>query len=149
MSKHFSIVKIRKYATTKYSKEKIQEFFLSQGSDFKNTFQSFEWIEVNEKKKEAIGRININYKELGKFSFHPGILDCALRTVMGLELNRDTQVMPFSIEKMSVIQPMKELCFSYAKKVGDYKYDIHILNELGEVLVDIKGFVLYYKGLLC
>lgn len=99
--------------------------------------------------EEVLAKITLP-KEEG-YVLPPGLLDSALQVWIGMNLSDGNMnlSLPFSISDITIYNELPDTIWSYGKKSIDTKgkgkvnsYDIDILNEAGEVLVRIAGFVL-------
>ena len=90
--------------------------------------------------------------EFEQFHLHPSLVDGALETVIGLlsmsnQENSDLS-MPFAIDRIRLYGELGSSCYSYAKESKETendsvrKYDVGILNEQREKVIDIQGFSL-------
>src|SRR5690606_5883643 len=85
-----------------------------------------------------------------QFILHPCIIDGALQTVSGLVGRLESAVphVPFAIDEIEIFRSLPHTCYAYAELVDPgvrpradiKKFNIKIVNEGGEILVNIKNF---------
>jgi acyl transferase domain-containing protein len=88
--------------------------------------------------------------EFDQFILHPSIIDGALQTVLGLVEGEGsgTTYLPFAIDEIEFIRPLSQLCYAYVEfayskdghKMELKKFNVQLLNEQGDVLVQIRNF---------
>lgn len=70
------------------------------------------------------------------------ILDGALQTIMALNReNIESMLLPFIMGEIHFHKPLEKSCYVYVNEVADNAFDIMISNLDGEVLVEIKKFI--------
>ncbi|PKM96399.1 MAG: hypothetical protein CVU84_01410 [Firmicutes bacterium HGW-Firmicutes-1] len=108
---------------------------------YKNSREALAYLELPEGLKS----------EFNDYLLHPTIVDGALHPVISLMdiMKDDTSslYLPFMLGEIEMIKPIVEKCYSYVELEDDTihdsslkKFNIKILNELGEVLIKIKSF---------
>ncbi|MEM7130013.1 MAG: type I polyketide synthase [Chloroflexota bacterium] len=87
---------------------------------------------------EAIGSLQGYY-------IHPALLDACFQLTAAIELNEDSNdtFLPFAVERMHFYQPLaaEQEWWCYVRQADEKKRDIYLLEEKGQVLVEILGFV--------
>jgi acyl transferase domain-containing protein/acyl carrier protein/SAM-dependent methyltransferase len=113
--------------------EKIE---LSYGAYFQGLRQV--WAGEN----EALGQLCVppGYEaEFSRYTLHPGLVDSALQTIAGLVMkpgNPDfSPGMPFSVEEVEILSPLRTGGYAYVTRTGDQRYDVSVLDEEGNVVV--------------
>jgi FkbH-like protein/FkbM family methyltransferase len=114
------------------------------------TFQAVRTIYCNN--VEALAHLELpatarkNFKE---FVLHPSLMDGALQTVSELLGNAvpGTPYLPFAMGEVTLVRPLAEQCWVYVSAAGSRdnpikKFDIRILDDNGQVLVQMKDFSL-------
>lgn len=88
-----------------------------------------------------------NKKEYSDASYwlHPSIMDGALQAVIGFKLQSNDQTMslPFGIKKLIAYKKTEDITWAYIREFKTEKgnlYDISLINEQGDVCVDIQGY---------
>jgi hypothetical protein len=87
-------------------------------------------------------------EDFDQFILHPSLIDGALQTLVGLngidtgERNLDV---PFAAEEVEIIHPLTKRCLVYVTRTSEdtsiKKVNIWIMDEMGNVLVKIKNFL--------
>ena len=86
--------------------------------------------------------------DFGQFILHPSIMDGALQTVAGLIGGLDLVAphLPFSLDEIEIAHPVRQICYAYAEYADPHernqtrvkKFNIRLLNESGDVLINFK-----------
>ncbi|CAM3824433.1 MULTISPECIES: non-ribosomal peptide synthetase [Flavobacterium] len=123
---------------------KIYDAFLKNGVTYGTSHQVIQklWI----KGTEALVLLNVK-KEYSNslYQLHPSIMDGAFQAVIGFKLQSNDQsiALPFGIRNLKVFKKTKDVTWAYIKEFSANNgniYDICLLNQQGEVCVDIKGY---------
>jgi len=89
--------------------------------------------------------------DFGQFLLHPSIIDGALQTVAVLAAGPGTATphLPFALDELEILHPLPQVCYVYAvvaepreKKQDSRKFNIRLMNESGDVLINLKGLYL-------
>jgi len=132
--------------------KKFGDFGLHYGP----SFQTVQEIYVND--SFALSKLNLpdHLKgDFGQFILHPSIVDGALQTVAGLVSGAKsaTPHLPFALDEIEIAHSVPQTCYAYAEFAdshaqnhsGVMKFNIRLLNESGEVLIQFKN--LYVRPL--
>lgn len=105
---------------------------------------------------EALGKIEVhaNIKhDFQQYNIHPALLDASFQTAFGIISGTDYEgvYIPIQIKRIKFYKTPLSTIFSYAKAASYtddiISADIWILNEQGELLLEIQGFTAkYLKG---
>jgi acyl transferase domain-containing protein/NADPH:quinone reductase-like Zn-dependent oxidoreductase/thioesterase domain-containing protein/SAM-dependent methyltransferase/aryl carrier-like protein len=137
------IEKIKKSLSKSISRDafykKYQEIGLELGASFRGVQHL--WFSSS----EAISKIELPKGE--GYALTPGIMDSALQTCIGVNLEKEVTglLFPFSLEQIDIYQPLEENIWSYVRKSKNNKsdevinYDVDICNENGEVLIAFQN----------
>ncbi|MDX6191629.1 SDR family NAD(P)-dependent oxidoreductase [Flavobacterium sp. Fl-318] len=137
------IEKIKKSLSKNISRdtfyEKYQEIGLELGASFRGVQHL--WFSSS----EAISKIELPKGE--GYALTPGIMDSALQTCIGINLEKEVTglLFPFSVEQIDICQPLEENIWSYVRKSKNNKsdevinYDVDICNQNGEVLIAFQN----------
>jgi acyl carrier protein len=86
--------------------------------------------------------------DLESYKLHPALLDSATAFMMG-QFKEGAQYLPFLWKKVKISKALPQKILSFAKYVGDshskketLNFDILIMNEQGEHLMEIKDYTL-------
>lgn len=118
--------------------------YRENGFDYGKTFQVTEMLFGGG--KEALAFLTLP-DELAttfpRFTFHPSLLDGALRVIMGVQQDRQnfssSLHLPFKVGRIELLKPMEKRVYAYCRLNND-QYHIAILNEGGEELIRIHDF---------
>jgi acyl transferase domain-containing protein/acyl carrier protein/ubiquinone/menaquinone biosynthesis C-methylase UbiE len=135
--------KIKRRCDQYTSEETLYSGFSSLGMDYGPYFRCIKEIWGN--REEAIARLRLPRdfeKELDVFTLHPGLMDGAFQTIVGIvsAVFQKKPVLPFSLERMILHQSLKSEVYSYARKTGKNHFDILILDQDGNVLIEMVDF---------
>lgn len=137
------IEKIKKSLSKSISRDtfykKYQEIGLELGASFKGVQHL--WYDSS----EALSKIELPKGE--GYALTPGIMDSALQTCIGINLEKEVTglLFPFSVEQIDICQPLEENIWSYVRKSKNNKsnevinYDVDICNQNGEVLIAFQN----------
>ena len=137
---------IRSRLTNSKNKQSCYELFGKMGLNYGNSFRGIEVLYYSE--QEALAKISLSFEK--DYILPPGLMDSVLQSCLGLELDKQDQVLslPYSINEVNIYKELPESVWSYVCKSagkevkGTSRYDINILNETGEVLLSIDGFTM-------
>jgi acyl transferase domain-containing protein/acyl carrier protein len=86
--------------------------------------------------------------DLGAYRLHPALLDSASGFLKGV-IQRDVPYIPFSYKRLEIRGPLPARIYSFSRLVEDkdsrqdfLKFDITIMDEQGNELVDIQEFAM-------
>ncbi len=129
------------------SKEKYYELLDEKGIFYGSHFRGIQKIIYS--KTEVLAEVVLPVTN-ESYMLSPFLLDSAIQTVMGLSLEFDRKnatKLPFYIEEVKIYKELSQQFWSYAKKIDPINeqalptYDVDLINEEGEVLVQFTGFV--------
>ncbi len=124
-------------------RDDLYNYFEGAGLEYGSYFRTL--TRVMSGNGEAIGFLrNFEGKKEGHI-LHPGMLDGALQTIVGLKYGAGESVgpvMPFSLEKAEVYLAIPQEAYAYVKTVGNDRYDIGIIDGQGNMCVKISGITL-------
>ena len=141
---------------SKITKEECYQQFASRGLNLGSTFQSIIEIQTIED-REAISKLclpNEVDNTMDKFLLHPSLLDGCLQTVISLagEAYGSEQALslPYAVEKITIFRPFTKKCYAHvlASNFDDdsknkvKKYNVDIVDEEGNLIIQIKNFSL-------
>lgn len=119
------------------------------GLDLHTSFQSIKKWFISP--QEVLTRVELPetlYDDFEKFSLHPTLVDAALQTVAGLmDSSQESGLyLPFGMEELELLHPLETSGYAYAVEVNTdrdtefRKFDIWLLDDIGRILLKIKGF---------
>ncbi|SFD21736.1 Acyl transferase domain-containing protein [Chitinophaga sp. CF118] len=139
---------IRKRLFRSMSKDACYHAFREMGMDYGPAFQGIEQLWFSE--EEALSRITLSAQK--EYILSPGLLDSAIQTCAGLNFARENHflALPFSIGEIKIYQDLPTTVWSYVRrstlyqspKEGISHFDILVLNEEGEVLLEFNDLVM-------
>ncbi|MEW5803368.1 MAG: thioester reductase domain-containing protein [bacterium] len=138
-----SIEEIKARCTRQIAKEAIYSRFQQTGMNYGPYFQGLSRIWLND--DEALGHLIIpgGYEnELKKYALHPALIDATLQTVSGFYEKTPLTLLPFAIDKVEILHPLKTQGYAYVKAFGNHRFSMAILNETGLVCVKLHDVVM-------
>ncbi|XLS29187.1 SDR family NAD(P)-dependent oxidoreductase [Flavobacteriaceae bacterium M23B6Z8] len=146
-----SIEHLKSQCSTVQQGSQYYDSFLRAGFQYGPSFQTIQEFHVSD--TFALSRLELAAhlkSDFDKFVLHPSLLDGALQTVAGLlgNTNPDRPYLPFAIDELELVRPLTHSCYAYvefADRDGNApsdikKFNIHLLNRKGAVLVKVKNF---------
>ncbi|ASZ12601.1 non-ribosomal peptide synthetase [Chitinophaga sp. MD30] len=122
-------------------------FFETAGLHYGNTFRGIETLYYS--KKTALSRITL--PAATGYNLSPGMLDSALQTCIGIQLDKAAPqlLLPFSIRSLQLYKALPDTIWCYVK-CNDHlqqdstilSYDIDLLDDNGIVLLQITELIL-------
>ncbi|MCP4993781.1 MAG: SDR family NAD(P)-dependent oxidoreductase [Gammaproteobacteria bacterium] len=107
---------------------------------------NFRWIEqLWRGEGEVLGRLRMpeGIPSLSGYVLHPGLLDACFQVTGGsYQMGEiDAAYLPFSIAALHLYQTVHgDEWWCHARQVDQHKWDIHLLDTTGQILVEIVGF---------
>jgi polyketide synthase PksN len=149
---HVAIEPLKEQLAQVLEASAIYQQLSAQGFSYGPSFQVLQWLRTDG--EQALGYLVLpehlrQAADRGQYTIHPSLLDGALQSVIGL-LSKPTEevelYLPFAVDEIWLTEPLPDVCYVCVKnqpKQGKIKrYDIQIINEQGDVLLQIKGFSL-------
>ncbi len=144
-TRSYDLAQLRDKLPQSKEKEEFYALFREIGLNYGSSFQGVEHLFYGE--GEVLSKIALK-KEPG-YVLTPGILDSALQTCAGLNFGNEEKalVLPYSVQEVNLYAELPESLWCYARRNKDkdagavIHYDIDILNDAGEVLIDFVDFV--------
>ncbi len=135
---------IRSRCTEEISKSALYQQFQEMGLEYGPNFQGIE--QLWSAGSEAIALLQLPKgleKEVKEYQLHPALLDACFQVLLGTVSSKATYL-PVQIKRLRVYSPPEVQVWSYARlveqKSNRIKGDIQLLDESGNVLVEIQGF---------
>lgn len=146
---HSSLLTIKNRCNSKLTAENCYDLFNKKNISYGTTFRGIDKIYYNEEEALAYLKLNASlHSEHKDFLLHPSLMDSALQSMCCfLEPESTTTYLPFSIGYVDIMtDKLPADCYAYVKnittrKATHMKFDITILSEEEESLVEIKDFV--------
>jgi acyl transferase domain-containing protein/ubiquinone/menaquinone biosynthesis C-methylase UbiE len=142
--KSLRLEEIRSRCTEEISQSALYQRFHDMGIEYGSNFQGIEqfWSDG----KEAIAKLRVPEvleKQLKDYELHPAILDACFQVLIGTVSENQTYL-PVEIERLRVygrpgLQVWSHACL-LEQSATRFKGDIQLLDETGNVLVEIQGF---------
>lgn len=137
------IEKIKKSLNKSISRDAFYKTYQEIGLELGTSFRGVQHLWYNS--SEAISKIELPKGE--GYTLTPGIMDSALQTCIGINLEKEVTglLFPFSVEQIDIYQPLEENIWSYVRKSKNNKsdevinYDVDICNLNGEVLIAFQN----------
>jgi probable biosynthetic protein (TIGR04098 family) len=145
--KSLSIDNIALRLPNSLSKEDYYALLNDKGITYGKHFQGIQEIMYSD--KEVLAQIYLTETE-DKYMLSPFLLDSAVQTVMGLSFGFDVKnptKLPFRVREVRIYKELPQQFWSYAKKIEPANgealstYDVDLIDEHGEILVQFEGFV--------
>jgi len=126
--------------------------FLQYGIAYGPSFQTIQ--EIYAHPSFALSKLKLPEHlkaDFGQFLLHPSIIDGALQTVAVLAAGPGpaTPHLPFALDELEILHPLPQVCYVYAvvadpreERQASRKFDIRLMNESGDVLINLKGLYL-------
>jgi acyl transferase domain-containing protein len=126
--------------------------FLQYGIAYGPSFQTIQ--EIYTHPSFALSKLKLPEHlkgDFGQFLLHPSIIDGALQTVAVLAAGPGltTPHLPFALDELEMLHPLPQVCYVYAvaadpreERQASRKFDIRLMNESGDVLINLKGLYL-------
>ncbi|MDM5187017.1 SDR family NAD(P)-dependent oxidoreductase [Bacillus sp. DX4.1] len=134
-------------------REECYHLFQRANLNYGPSFQTIQRLYLSRSEALSALQLPAHLKEsFSSFELHPSLLDGALQTVMGLIVNvegeQELTYLPVSLGELEILQPLNEKCYAYvtwkeeqpAPKTKIKTFMIQLVNEVGQVLVNIKDF---------
>lgn len=139
------IEKIKKSLDKNISRAAFYKKYQEIGLDLGASFRGVQHLWYNS--SEALSKIELPKGE--GYALTPGIMDSALQTCIGINLEKEVTglLFPFSVEQIDIYQPLEENIWSYVRKSKNNKsdevinYDVDICNENGDVLIAFQNLL--------
>ncbi|HHT7174753.1 TPA: amino acid adenylation domain-containing protein [Bacillus cereus] len=109
------------------------------GINYREYFQVMETVWSNDTSALGFLKLPINYvKEFSRYKLHPAIMDGALQVMAMLSKGNNKPKVPFSVERIEVIQSPTEECYAYVQKNTEESFNIILLDKDGNICVKFK-----------
>ncbi|MGQ4807007.1 hypothetical protein NKDENANG_00345 [Candidatus Entotheonellaceae bacterium PAL068K] len=110
---------------------------------------SFRWLEaIWRGANEALARLSVPdaVHSTAGYVLHPGLLDSGLQLAASLAVNHDaidTLLLPAAMQALHVYQPASgKAWWCHARHMDEHRWDLQLLDELGQVVAEVIGFEL-------
>jgi acyl transferase domain-containing protein/thioesterase domain-containing protein/acyl carrier protein len=142
--KSLRLEEIRSGFREEISQSALYQRFHDMGIEYGSNFQGIEqfWSDG----KEAIAKLRVPEvlrKQLKDYQLHPALLDACFQVLIGTVSEKQTYL-PVQIERLRVYGRPELQVWSHARLLEQsatrFKGDIQLLDETGNVLVEIQGF---------
>jgi acyl transferase domain-containing protein/acyl carrier protein/thioesterase domain-containing protein len=143
---NYDLEVLKKQFVKSKSRDYCYNMFKDLGLDYGPDFQGIEELWYSE--SQAFSKITLPIDSA--YVLSPGVLDSALQTCIGLALGREPLDLsvPFSVKEVNIYKELTSTIWCYVRKSPNHKandtvftFDIDILNEVGEVLLNFRNFV--------
>ncbi|RKH68632.1 beta-ketoacyl synthase N-terminal-like domain-containing protein [Corallococcus llansteffanensis] len=126
--------------------------FREMGLNYGPLHRGVERIEFGD--AEALARLTLPaelFDRSGKYVLHPGLLDSALQTFIGVDganAGAAELLLPFALDELDVCRPLEREMFCWVRPARSgssrrlRKFDLDVASESGELLVRLRGFSL-------
>ncbi|MDB6039991.1 MAG: polyketide synthase, partial [Verrucomicrobiales bacterium] len=141
------LTSIRQRCSKVFRSKELYELFASHGIRYGKSFQTISELRVGE--QEAIAALTAAAPEDRRWGWPPGLLDGALQTVVVLIEQHitgiNTAFVPYGVEVLEIYSDsLPEKIVAHARLVeareNRFRFNIDILDEIGVVLLRIRGF---------
>ncbi|MCK0471884.1 SDR family NAD(P)-dependent oxidoreductase [Halalkalibacter sp. APA_J-10(15)] len=133
----------RKSTEVKVTASELYQAFKEVGLNYGYFFRSIEKIQASDKKALST-LIATNAQEEGhQYYLNPFILDGALQTISGIVSSDGEAQLPFEFEALSIYRLNAwEKTYAYVKEVARSVYNIYLINENFELMLELNNIVL-------
>lgn len=140
-----SIEKIKARATREMDRETLHTYYREMGVSYGPYYKGL--VRVWGNSEEALAELELpgEYQsELENYTLHPTLADGAIQAVMGIASEpaaspgEKKTVLPYALEAVQVIRPPGKQCYAYARKAGQQRFHIDILDETGGECIRIR-----------
>jgi acyl transferase domain-containing protein/surfactin synthase thioesterase subunit/NADPH-dependent curcumin reductase CurA/NADP-dependent 3-hydroxy acid dehydrogenase YdfG/acyl carrier protein len=135
---------IRDRCTSEISKSALYQQLLEMGLEYGPTFQGIERLWFRD--GEALAQLRVSdtlEKQVKDYQLYPALLDACFQVLIGT-VSKLTTYLPVQIKRLRVYSRPGLQVWSHARLVEQnakqIKGDIRLLDESGNVLVEIQGF---------
>jgi polyketide synthase PksN len=85
-------------------------------------------------------------REFTSYILHPTLMDSALHASAVLlrapgKKNHSSGLLPYSMEKLEILHPLKKKLYAHIKKFGETRFNIDILDDKGLVCLKIHDLI--------
>ncbi|MCP4135876.1 MAG: SDR family NAD(P)-dependent oxidoreductase [bacterium] len=133
-------------------KTRCYDIFNSLGLGYGPSFRGIRELRHNE--KEVFASLELTgemREETGGLVLHPGLLDSALQSILGLLYTGDAAsqglFLPVAIDELTIYKAIPAACYAYASFAEETRpgqavtrFNLSLLDETGTVIVSIKKF---------
>jgi acyl transferase domain-containing protein/pimeloyl-ACP methyl ester carboxylesterase/acyl carrier protein len=123
--------------------ENIYQNFAAKSMNYGPFFQGI--TEAFHNSKEAIAVLNLPFNDdcgLDYYSLHPTLLDSSLQIIGCIKEFGWRPPLPFAVENVESLHPLKAKMYAYAKLSGTSSYHVAIVDEDGRVCIKFYNVVL-------
>ena len=144
---HISIDSIREKCPQQIDKESFYEELTDAGLSYGAYFKGINHIWMNEKEALSMICLPIEFeREFTSYILHPTVMDSALHASAVLlkapgKKNHSSGLLPYSMEKLEILHPLKKKLYSHIKKSGETRFNIDILDDKGLVCLKIHDLI--------
>lgn len=134
---------IRSRCTKHVDSNSIYEIYNARGLQYGNDFRPIQDMWYGE--DEVIAKLLLPSKTKDNWTLHPSLLDGALQSVIGFEIDNPKAelYLPFSLGQVDILHPMVDEVYVYAKRSNSKKsFAIQLADNMGNILVNLDHFVM-------
>jgi acyl transferase domain-containing protein/pimeloyl-ACP methyl ester carboxylesterase/acyl carrier protein len=138
-----SIEEIKLRCNDNVKGDKIYQSFESKGMNYGPFFQGT--VEVFGNQDEVLGVLNLPNNDdfgLNYYSLHPTLLDSALQIIGCIKKFGKRPPLPFAVERVEVLHPLKSKVYAYARIAGTSSFNVALIDEDGRVCIKFLNVVL-------
>lgn len=138
-----SIEEIKLRCTDNVKGQEIYQSFESKGMNYGPFFQGI--VELYGNQEEVLGALELPKDValgLNYYSLHPTLLDSALQIIGYIKKFGKRPPLPFAVERVEFLHPLKAKMYAYAKTAGTSSFNVAIIDEDGTVCVKFYNVVL-------
>ncbi|XP_053571666.1 uncharacterized protein LOC128661436 [Bombina bombina] len=130
-----------------YKKDEIYDELSRFGFQYGDVYKQLSDIHYSRDLNEGITEMKLSEEireEMHEYSIHPVVLDCFLQMIACLaKENKGSVIFPSAIGSLTIIRPLQEKMFAYAKQVNKTENYLELCgcftDENGFVLAEIKN----------
>lgn len=151
---------VQKRCTTIISGQECYKRLADIGYFYGPAFQAIQELRASATEVLAILKLpDVCEADWQAYTLHPSLLDGALQSFIGLTHEKQfasgKRYLPFSIGEVEILRtPLTRNCYAYVTRADEeqaareklLKFNVQIVSEAGDVLVNIRDFSLYERN---
>ncbi len=130
-----------------FQKIKVDHFYRFQnqeGTQLGKSLQGIKKIWSNDKEALVALELPKECEEgFNEFILHPSLMLSALQSFEAIfwqEKSGGKLYIPSQLRELEILHPLTPHCYAYATKVDSQKFNVHIINDQGQVMVTLKDY---------
>ncbi|MCX7920842.1 MAG: SDR family NAD(P)-dependent oxidoreductase [Clostridia bacterium] len=147
IQQYVPVEEIKANLDTEIDKDELYNRFQRLGLDYGEYLKSVSHIWSNGREVLAALELTQSFvEELNEYTYHPAIMDGSIQAVIGLvkgdEMDASGPRLPFSVDNVTLLNPLKSTGYVYIKPVDEEHFNLVILDASGLVCVKMENLTL-------